>query len=93
MSIAADLIDKMTGIILDGFVNTGHKAQHENARENVRLFLNENIERLAAWVQRNPGRRPPIYCNEITGEVTWLTRTQNRRMNRKMAKYRRRGLV
>jgi hypothetical protein len=82
MSIIANLIETMTGAIVDGYVNTGNKADHLQAQENVRTFLYENIGRLELWAKTHPGRRPPVYFNSETGGVVWLSRSQNRKLQR-----------
>lgn len=86
MISAAQLIDQMTGVILAGFVRTAAKADHKQAQENVRLFLNENIDRLIRWAKEQPGKRPPVYYDSDTGGVMWLNRSQLRRLKRRQAK-------
>jgi hypothetical protein len=86
MSILASLIDHMTGLILQGYVNTAGKADFKQAQENVKLFLFENYGRLERWVKQCPGKRPPVYFNSDTGDVLWLTRSQHRKLQRIKAK-------
>lgn len=86
MSISLDLINTMTGIILDGFVNTANKSDFDEAKGKVREFLMDNMARLALFAERNPGKRPPVYFNEENGEVIWLRRGQARKLKRHLAK-------
>lgn len=86
MSILYSLIEQMTGVIMDGYVNVAGKADHKEAREKVKEFLIKNYNRLLNWAQDNPGIRPPVYFNSDTGEVLWLTRKQNRKWQRIKAK-------
>ncbi len=85
MSILAELIDKMTGVILAGYLRTGAKADHDLAKSNVRDFLFSHYGKLEQYVRQNPGKRPPIYFISDTGAVVWLNRKQERNLKRKMA--------
>lgn len=86
MSISLDLINTMTGIILDGYVNTANKSDFDEAKGKVREFLMGNMTRLAQWAKQRPGVRPPVYFNDQTGDVIWLTRAQSRRLKRRLVK-------
>lgn len=91
MSVVAGWLDKLTAAILDGYVNTANKGDHEEAQEKVKSFLLANIGRLEHWVKIHPGRRPPVVFNHQTGEVIWLRREQKRKMERRLAKAARRA--
>lgn len=88
----AMLIDKMTSVILAGQLRTGAFADHENAKNSVKEFLNNHIDKLIQFAEDNPGKRPPIYYHSDTGRVAWLNRKQERGLKRMMAKEARRAL-
>lgn len=83
----AGLIEKMTGVIMDGYASTMDKAGFEEAKVEVVAFLHAHLNKLVAWAEQNPGKRPPIYFLEH-GRVVWLSRKQVRQMNMKKAKNR-----
>lgn len=80
----ADLVDRLTGIILEGFVNTAEKHDFDEAKREVKFFLEGNISKLIDWAEANPGKRPPIYYYD--GKVAWLNRRQLRTLQRAKVK-------